>query len=90
MKRHKQIDKKYNLFDVNKDFTWEKEWQNMPEYSNNDLEPYQTIKIHFESQEDVENFSKLIGQQITIKTRFVWFPKQDKHRYYSKIYKDES
>lgn len=39
--------------------------------------PLKTLKVHFRKPEDVETFSKLIGQTITMKTRAVWFPPQD-------------
>lgn len=90
MKRHKIINKKYSLFDFDIGENWKKEWQGMPEFIQEDLQPYQTIKIHFETEEDVKEFAKLLNQKITIKTKYLWFPKQDIHSYHSKIYSDES
>ncbi len=29
---------------------WEDEWQDMPEFSHEDLQPYQTIYVHFEDR----------------------------------------
>jgi len=54
--------------------SWEEEWQNMPEYSNKEIEPYKTIKIHFKTEQDYDNFSKLIDQNLTEKTKSVWYP----------------
>ncbi len=60
------------LFDV--DEKWKEEWNDMPEYSNKDLEPYQTIMIHFKDEADRIAFAKLIGQKITYKTKSLWYP----------------
>lgn len=52
---------------------WEKEWQGMPEYKNEELDVL-NIVVHFKTFEDVEKFSKLINQKITKKTKSIWFP----------------
>lgn len=49
-------------------------WQGMPEYFHEDHEPQQTIKIHFASVEDRNHFAALIGQKLTDKTNFLWYP----------------
>ena len=55
------------------DFDAVKEWLGMPEYNSNDLSGI-TIKVHFKDETAMNEFSKLIGQKITLKTKFVWFP----------------
>ena len=32
-----------------------------------------TVYVHFESEEDVEEFSRLIGRRITSQTRLIWY-----------------
>jgi hypothetical protein len=32
------------------------------------------VKVHFESNEDVEAFSRLLEQAITPETKFLWWP----------------
>lgn len=56
---------------------WEDEWQGMPEFNQNDLQPHATIIVHFHSKEGMEKFSKLVEQPITYKTRSIWFPKAE-------------
>jgi hypothetical protein len=51
-----------------------KEWQNMPEFVQEDLLPYRSVTINFMNDADVDEFSKLIDQPITKKTKFRWFP----------------
>ena len=50
------------------------EWQGMPEFVQDKKEPYQKITIRFESKEDVDKFAKLLDQNITPKTKSIWFP----------------
>ena len=64
----------------------ELEWQNMPEFLQDDKEPIQTIVVSFEKREDVEEFSKLIGQKLTYKTKSIWFPKRQKDTVINKVY----
>lgn len=54
------------------------EWQGMPEFDQEDQNAFRSIKINFASEEDVKEFSQLLGQTITDKTRFLWFPEQKK------------
>ena len=53
------------------------EWQGMPEFDREPL-AYRTIHIHFKTPEDVNDFAKVMGQEITDATRFLWHPFQAK------------
>lgn len=53
------------------------EWQGMPDYDQPNQE-YRKIIMNFADQKAVDNFAKLLGQEITDRTRFLHFPKQDK------------
>jgi len=50
------------------------EWQGMPEFEQDDLGAWKTIKVHFENEHDLKEFAKRIGQTVTDKTRYIWFP----------------
>jgi len=50
------------------------EWQGMPEFEQDDLSAIKSIKINFASLDDYEKFCKLIGQNLTEKTRSTWYP----------------
>jgi len=39
---------------------------------------YRTIKVNFATEDDVQAFAKLIGQVITDRTRFIWFPPRER------------
>ena len=63
-----------NFNDLKKE-NWKEEWQGMPEFIQEDQEPFKTISVHFEKQEDVDAFAKLVDQKINTKTHFIWYPK---------------
>jgi hypothetical protein len=53
------------------------EWEGMPEFENKDLSAFKSITVHFESQDELDNFAELVEQAITEKTRFIWYPKRE-------------
>lgn len=50
------------------------EWKDMPEFIQEKQEPYQTIIVRFRCEDDVKNFSDRIGQQLTSKSKSIWYP----------------
>ncbi len=50
------------------------EWQGMPEFHQDDSDYYRTIYIHFDDEEAVQSFAKLMGQQILEKTKSLHYP----------------
>jgi hypothetical protein len=67
----------------------EKEWEGMPEYEHEDKTAFKSIHIHFINEKDVQNFAKLIGYEITVKTRAIWFPKAEIGRTKNKEYSED-
>jgi hypothetical protein len=64
-----------NLFDIEKkDKDWVQEWKDMPEFVQDKVEPYAKIIIRFDSEEDLQDFAKIIGQKLTKKTKSIWHP----------------
>jgi hypothetical protein len=57
------------------------EWQGMPGFEHDDLTAFQSVHVHFKTREDVDAFAELVGQKIGEKTRFIWYPKQEKIEY---------
>lgn len=64
---------------------WKKYWKGMPEFVQYDESPYKSIIVHFNDEGDVENFSKLTGQKITSKTKFINFPKIERENLLAKV-----
>mgnify|MGYP001560415163 FL=1 len=72
------------------DIEWRKEWQDMPEFKLQNLTAIRSIKINFASQEDIDEFAKLIKQTITNKTKSLWYPKAEILVDIDKIYIDKN
>lgn len=75
------------LFEVEP--AWVDQWVGMPEFSQEDLEPFQAIKVNFECRADRDAFAKLIEQPISDRTRSVWYPKAELVPFMNKRYANE-
>jgi len=64
------------------------EWNGMPEFDQK-VKGYRQILVNFETDGDVQRFAELIGQSLTSKTRYVWFPKKEKKILTGLAYKHE-
>lgn len=69
---------------------WQKEWQGMPEFVQEDLQSYKSVIVHFKTQKDMLDFCELVKQRITSKTQSIWYPTAQIDRYVDKRYIDES
>lgn len=58
-----------------KEESWEEHWQDMPEFKQEDLMPYNEIVIKFRNQKDMEKFMDIIDQKFNEKTKSIWYPK---------------
>ena len=80
-----------NIFDIlGVEEDWKKEWQDMPEFIQEDLTPHQQIIISFESDNDVKDFAKLINQKLTYKTKSIWFPETQRGKFKDYSYVDNN
>ena len=59
------------------EFDWKKEWQDMPEFIQNDTKPIFSLTVNFLSVEDMNNFSEIIGKRSSFTTKSVIFTNQD-------------
>jgi hypothetical protein len=64
-------------------------WDGMPEFIQEAKKPFSVIKVRFETEEDLIEFSKLIGQKLTKKTKSIWHPKLERGKNSNKRYKHE-
>jgi hypothetical protein len=70
--------------------TSKEEWVGMPEFVQNKKEPFSKIVLRFETEEDLNDFAKLIGQKLTPKTKSLWFPHKPHIKPYVRRWVDES
>lgn len=59
---------------VKKNFDPKTHWVGMPEFVQEKKEEFAKIIFRFETEEDLIEFSKLIQQPLTPKTKSAWFP----------------
>lgn len=52
------------------------EWKDMPEFVQDSEKPYKLINVRFRNEEDYKAFAKLIGQELSDKTKAIWYPKR--------------
>lgn len=63
-----------------------REWAGMPEFEQNAKEAFKTIAVHFKDQDAVTAFAQLVDQQITDKTKFIWYPPAEIESYVEQQY----
>lgn len=60
-----------------KKFYWQEFWKDMPAFWSEDLLKH-TYTVYFMSEDDIDDFARITGFKITDRTRFVWYPEQEK------------
>lgn len=68
-----------SLFEGIPDDEREAEWRGMPEFNQPDNGALRQIIVSFDTEEGVEEFARLVGQNLTKKTKSIWFPKREKN-----------
>jgi hypothetical protein len=63
-------------------------YKGMPEYEDDDVGD-RKIVMHFRNDDDAQDFARLIGQEITEKTSFLWHPKMERQDKKSIAYEDD-
>jgi len=56
---------------------WRDHWQDMPEFTHENLQPVKSLIMHFATMEDYYEFAKLIDQNCYEKTKSRWYPEAD-------------
>lgn len=76
------------LFDMSQEKKdWEKEWVNMPEFDQKKVDgEYAKITVRFRNQEDLQEFSELVKQKLTKKTKAIYYPAIERGLDANKIY----
>ena len=68
---------------------WQTEWQDMPEFKQEDLAPYRMLYILFKSENDVKDFESKIGQKIHPLRKSYWHPEAEIRHAAYKLWVDE-
>lgn len=57
---------------------WKKYWVGMPEYNDGKEKKFKSLTVHFLTEDDFNEFVKLMNQTITDKTKFIYYPAREK------------
>ena len=57
---------------------WKKHWVGMPSFTQEANAPYMKVIVNFRTKEDYEEFAKLIDQNLSEKTKSLWYPKLER------------
>ena len=82
-------DQQHALFDMDEHLAWKKHWRGMPDFSQEDLAPWKTLKVHFNNRSELQEFSKLVGQTLTDRTQSIWHPEAEIGRMVDKRFVDD-
>lgn len=66
-----------------------REWKGMPEFVQEDLEPWKSVVVHFANRNDMDEFADLVDQTLTYRTQSVWYPAAEVGRLVTKRYADD-
>ena len=83
----KKTIKGFDFYDA--DQWWKDEWQDMPEFISEDKTAFRTILIHFNDQKSVDEFAKLVDQNISDRTKYIYYPKIEIETMMNKRYIDK-
>lgn len=75
---------------IDVDEWWKIEWQDMPEYRQDNAPPFKSLNIHFLTRDDMTMFAEIIGQKLTSETRAIWYPQMHRKTLMNLFYVDES
>lgn len=52
----------------------ESEWRGMPEFVQEESKPFYQVIVRFETEKDMQDFARLMGQKLTKRTKSLWHP----------------
>ena len=69
------------LFDRDEAAPWYEHWVGMPEFVQENHEPFKSVIVHFANSQDLAMFSRLVDQRITLRTQSIWYPEAEIGRF---------
>ena len=85
----KKIKPVADIFEFDDADEYETEWRGMPEFSQPDNGAFRQIIISFDDQAGVDKFQALVKQNITNKTKSIWYPPRERNNVQDLFYFDE-
>lgn len=69
---------------------WREHWTGMPTFDSKNIQAEKRLIVNFRSEEDFLKFAEVVGQNLTTKTKSVWWPAREKDSNAIKRWLDES
>lgn len=66
------------------------QWRGMPEFEQEAIKPYQSVIVHLMTAGDAKDFAALVEQTITEKTKWIYYPRQERQKLRNLRVKSES
>lgn len=70
----KQSGDELQLWDEECGESWAEHWVGMPEFVQHKQEPFSTIILRVETEQDLMELAAKLGQTLTPKTKSIWYP----------------
>lgn len=68
-----------NTGEYGEDFNYDEMWKGMPDFNGiKEGNAFRSIIVHFDNQEGVDKFAKIMGETITEKTKYIWYPRKER------------
>jgi len=79
-----------NLFDEEPEYEWDNQWQGMPYYNPEAEEPpFYEVIVRVRNKEDFDKLKAIMNQNMTSRTKAVWFPEKPNRKMAGVAYRDE-
>lgn len=82
-------DPQSTLFNLDDFEPWREHWVGMPEFKQETLSAWRSILVHFNGPNNMAKFAELVGQKITLRTKYLWYPESEEYSYSNKRWTDE-
>ena len=73
-------EKQKDLFNNEVKEDYEKHWQDMPEFIQKDISSFKQLIVNFKKIEDYKLFQRIIKQKLTLETKSIWFPSEERDK----------
>lgn len=81
-----ELDSLLDYHEMDSKFNADEHWQDMPSFEHDDIAPFKSLIVHFPTEENLREFLHKINQEITDKTKYIYYPKQIKNVNKDKAY----
>ena len=79
----------FNTYTETKHEAFAEEWENMPEFIQEQVDVFFKVILRVRNKEDLEKLCKLLDQDIKVTSKSIWYPKLVHQDHFNNRYVDE-